>query len=162
MKKIKELYPYIIIIVVVILIRTFLFTPIIVNGSSMSPTLKGNEIMILNKISLKTTPLKRYDIVVLKDHNSYLIKRVIGLPGETIKSVDDQIYINNKVLDDRFGKGVTGDFEEIKIPDNMYYVLGDNRLVSNDSRSFGPIKMDELTGRTNLVIYPFNKIGLIK
>lgn len=162
MKKIKELIPYIVVVIVVVLIRTFLFTPIVVNGTSMSPTLNGNEIMILNKLSIKFHQPQRYQVVVLKENNSYLIKRIIGLPKERIKCVNGKIYINGKQLDDRFASGVTEDFDEIKIAKDMYYVLGDNRVVSKDSRSIGPVRKDELKGVTNLVLFPFNKIGFIK
>lgn len=162
MKKIKELIPYIVVVIVVVLIRTFLFTPIVVNGTSMSPTLNGNEIMILNKLSIKFHQPQRYQVVVLKENNSYLIKRIIGLPKERIKCVNGKIYINGKQLDDRFASGETKDFDEIKITKDMYYVLGDNRVVSKDSRSIGPVRKDELKGVTNLVLFPFNKIGFIK
>lgn len=162
MKKIKELIPYIVVVIVVVLIRTFLFTPIVVNGTSMSPTLNGNEIMILNKLSIKFHQPQRYQVVVLKENNSYLIKRIIGLPKERIKCVNGKIYINDKQLDDRFASGETKDFDEIKITKDMYYVLGDNRVVSKDSRSIGPVRKDELKGVTNLVLFPFNKIGFIK
>ena len=162
MKKIKELIPYIVVVIVVVLIRTFLFTPIVVNGTSMSPTLNGNEIMILNKLSIKFHQPQRYQVVVLKENNSYLIKRIIGLPKERIKCVNGKIYINGKQLDDRFASGETKDFDEIKITKDMYYVLGDNRVVSKDSRARGPVRKDELKGVTNLVLFPFNKIGFIK
>lgn len=162
MKKLKELIPYIVIVIVVILIRTFLFTPIVVNGTSMSPTLNGNEIMILNKVALKFHQPQRYQVVVLKENNSYLIKRIIGLPKERIKCVNGKIFINDKQLDDRFASGVTEDFDEIKIAKDMYFVLGDNRVVSKDSRSIGPVRKDELKGRTNLVLFPFKKLGFIE
>ena len=85
MKKfIKELIPYIVIIIVVVLIRTYIITPVIVVGDSMVPTLKDNQILLLNKIDYRFNEIERYDIVVIKVGKSEIIKRVIGLPGENI------------------------------------------------------------------------------
>ncbi len=162
MKFFKSLLPYVLILVAVILIRTFIVTPIKVNGKSMYPTLNGNEIMILNKINIKFKDINRFDIVVLKGTDGYLIKRVIGLPGESITCKDDNIYINGKKLKDKYGKGSTGDIELITIPKDSYYVMGDNRDNSMDSRYIGPINKKEIEGITNFALYPFNKIGKIK
>lgn len=161
MKFLKELYPYIIIIVVVVLIRTFIVTPIRVNGDSMVPTLESKEIMILKKYDQS---FDRFDIVVVDKsvEGSNLIKRVIGLPNEKIKCKDGNIYINGKKIDDVYGFGTTEDFLEITLKDNEYFVMGDNREVSLDSRSFGAVFDYELKGTTNLVIFPFSKIGKVK
>ena len=94
--KTKEIIIYGSIILAIILIRTFIITPIRVNGTSMDTTLQDKEIMILNKINYKFNNIERFDIVVIKKDDSYLIKRVIGLPGETLKYVDDKLYINDK------------------------------------------------------------------
>lgn len=156
-KVIKEVVPYLVIILVVVLIRSFLFTPIKVNGTSMNPTLKDGDFMIVNKIS----KVDRFDIVVIKSKKSkeVLIKRVIGMPGETIEISDGIIYINGKKLKDKYGKGKTNDIAAIDIGDNEYYVLGDNREVSLDSRYFGSFKDSEIFGTTRLTIFPFNRIG---
>ena len=160
MKKfIKDLIPYLIIIVVVVLIRSFIVTPVKVNGSSMNPTLKGNEIMILNKLG----KIDRYDIVVLKlDDADNLIKRVIGLPGETIEIKNDKIYINGKEINDEYGYGETSNVSKIKLNNDEYFVLGDNRLVSLDSRTFGPINQKDINGTTDIIIYPFKAFGKVK
>ena len=158
MKKfIKDLIPYMIILVIVLLVRTFIVTPIRVNGTSMVPTLEGGEIMLLNKLS----KYKRYDIVVidLKEENNDLIKRIIGLPGETVEIKNNEVYINDELLNEEYGFGITYNIDKITLSDDEYFVLGDNRLVSKDSRVFGPIKEEKIKGTAKLVIYPFNKIG---
>ena len=160
MKIIKSLIPYIIIIIVVILVRTFIATPVRVNGSSMYPTLKGNEIMLLNKLG----KIDRFDIVVLKieEEDDNLIKRVIALPGESIEIKDNTIFINDKALSDKYGLGNTYSIDKVTLKDDEYYVLGDNRIISMDSRVFGPIKKEDIKGTTNFVMYPFKSIGKVE
>ena len=159
MKILKNLVPYIIIIVVVVFVRTFIITPVKVNGNSMYPTLEGNEIMLLNKLG----SVERFDIVVLET-NKYegdLIKRVIGLPGETIEIKNNEIYINDELLDDPYGYGITYNIDPVTLGDDEYFVLGDNRIISLDSRSFGAIHRSEIMGTTNFIMYPFGKIGKV-
>lgn len=164
MKKIlKELYPYVIIIVVVVLFRTFIATPVRVDGSSMDSTLKDGDILILNKLD-KT--YERFDIVVIDIDNYKLVKRVIGLPDETIKYVDNELYINDKKIEDVVLER-TSDFslEELydleKIPEGYYFVMGDNRNNSSDSRDYrvGLIKKSDIVGTTTIRLFPFTKIG---
>lgn len=159
MKLIKDLIPYIVIIIVVILIRTFIVTPVKVNGTSMYPTLKGNEVMLLNKLGR----IDRFDIVVLKidEENDNLIKRIIGLPGETIEIKDNHIYINDELLEDTYGYGVTYNIDKVILEEDEYFILGDNRQVSLDSRVFGKIKRKEIKGTTNFVLFPFKSFGKI-
>lgn len=107
LKILKELMPYLIIITVVIFIRTFIATPVRVDGSSMVPKLKNNDILILNKLSRN---YKRFDIVVVKSHNTKLVKRIIGLPGESIEYKDNVLYINGKKVKDVTPE-VTEDFD---------------------------------------------------
>ena len=158
MKKLKELLPYIIILVIVVLVRTFIATPVKVDGTSMYPTLKGHEVMILNKLSA----IDRFDIVVIDEKNDDLIKRVIGMPGETFEVIEGKIYINGKKIEDKYGSGVTSDYPKIKLKSNEYFVLGDNRENSRDSRSIGSIKKHNIKGTTKFVLFPFTKIGNIK
>lgn len=160
MKLLKSLIPYLIIIVVVVLIRTFIATPVKVNGNSMAPTLKGNEVMILNKLG----QINRFDIVVLKldDENDNLIKRVIGLPGETIEIQDNKIYINDEELEDNYGDGITYNIDKVTLEEDEYFVLGDNRTVSLDSRVFGKINKSEIKGTTNFIVYPFKSFGKVE
>ena len=170
MNFIKSLIPYIIIIIVVVLIRSFIITPVRVTGSSMYPTLDGGEIMILNKLAT----IKRFDIVVVKrtDEDESLIKRVIGLPGDTVEVRDDVVYVNDEKLDsDKYGyldpdrvglDKLTYSMPKITLGDDEYFVLGDNRLNSIDSHIFGPVNKDEIKGKTKWVIFPFKKIGSVK
>ena len=123
MKKIKELIPYVVIIIIVVLIRTFIATPIKVNGTSMNDTLEHRDTMILNKIDVKING----------------------------KKIEDPYYKNNN----------TSDFESVKIPKNYYFVLGDNRSDSIDSRIIGPVNIDDIKGTTKLVIFPFKNIGIV-
>ncbi len=163
MKWIKEILPYAVILVVVILIRTFIVTPIKVNGQSMVDTLSGDEIMILNKLE----PVKRYDIVVAKLMENgrkvdTLIKRVYGLPGEKIKCENGTIYVNDHRLEDPYAFGVTSDFEEYVLASDEYFILGDNRSISYDSHIFGPVKAKDIEGVTSFVIWPINKFGNVE
>lgn len=159
LKLLKELLPYIIIIIVVIIIRTFIFTPVVVNGPSMMNTLHNGDVMILDKIGMKLGGIKRFDIVVIQTGKTKIIKRVIGLSGETISYKNNKLYINGKEVSDNHSNEITYDFEEIKIPDGEYYVLGDNRTDSVDSRILGTIPKNEILGRATFIIYPFNRFG---
>ncbi len=161
MKIIKELLPYFIIILVVVLIRTFIVTPVIVNGPSMKPTLQGNEIMLLKKYD---TNYERFDIVVVNKsvYGENLIKRVIALPGETIEYKHNKLYINDEIVDDPFGTGKTGNIQKITLGKDEYFIMGDNRENSTDSRKIGVIKKRELEGTVNFILYPFNTFGKVK
>ena len=156
---IKEILSYVIIIVVVVLFRTFIATPVMVSGTSMDPTLKDKEIMILNKMDKK---FKRFEIVVLKTDHGDIIKRVIGLPGETIAAENGNIYINGRKIKYKYGSGTTKDFERVKIGKNEYFVLGDNRENSMDSRYYGAFNISKIKGSTSFIIFPFSKFGNVK
>ena len=160
-KFIKELISYIIIIVVVLLIKNFAFTLIRVNGSSMDKTLHEGDIMILNLLDDK---YEREEIVVVDKsvEGSMIIKRIIGLPGEKISCQEGTIYINDIKYDDPYANGMTSDFGEILLKDDEYFVLGDNRLVSLDSRIFGAVPEKAIKGSADIVVFPFKKIGKVK
>ena len=159
----KATLPYIIIVIVVALIRSFIITPVQVEGMSMYSTLDNNEILLLKKYD-KT--YQRFDIVVFNYNGSKLIKRVIGLPGETVEYKNNKLYINDKYIKEYFFKNnqETYDFklEEIgyeKIPKGYYFVMGDNRTNSTDSRFIGLISENDIEGTTNFAIFPLNKFG---
>ena len=158
LKLLKEAIPYIIIIVVVLLLRAYVVTPIRVNGLSMYDTLEGDEIMILWKLG----EIERYDIVVadvkVSGSDDVVIKRVYGLPGETISCEDGKIYINGSLIEDEYGYRETSDFGPVTLGENEYFLLGDNREISLDSRVFGKVTRDEIEGTTNFILLPFKKI----
>ena len=157
-KILKEYLPYVLIIILVLVIKSNVVAPIRVNGRSMNDTLKDGDIMILNIIGYRTKGLKRFDIVVVDNGKDYLIKRVIGLPGEEIEYKDNKLYINGKLVKDNYGKGKTEDFK-IRVPKNSYYALGDNREDSLDSRYYGAFNKKKILGKTNFTVFPFNKFG---
>lgn len=163
MKIIKEIIPYVIILILVVSIRSFIVTPVRVIGSSMDPTLLEDEILILNKYDKS---YNRFDIVVLKYDNSKLIKRVIGLPGEHVKYVDNKLYINNEIVEENFIGTTTNDFDLKSlnadvIPKGYYFVMGDNRNNSTDSRIFGLVSKDDMMGTTTFALFPFKRFGFI-
>lgn len=159
-KFLKEIVPYIIVIIIVILIKTYIFTPIVVNGESMMSTLHDKDVMILNIIDAKINGINRFDIVVVKTKNSKIIKRVIALPGETVSYKDNKLYINGEEMDDPYGSCETEDFDEVLVEEDSYFVLGDNRCDSADSRIIGAVSKENILGKTSLVIFPFSRIGI--
>ena len=157
-KIVKEWLPYVIIIIVVLIIKSNIVAPIRVNGRSMNNTLKDGDIMILDIIGYRTSKLKRFNIIVIDNGEDYIIKRVIGLPNEEIEYKDNKLYINGKLVKDKYGQGKTEDFK-IKLKKDEYFVLGDNREDSLDSRYYGPFNKKKILGKTSYTIFPFNRFG---
>lgn len=155
---IKEFLPYFMIILVVVLIKTFVVSPIRVNGASMDPTLNDKDIMLLDEISYRFSDIERFDIVVVKEEDEYLIKRVIGLPGETAEYKNDKLYIDGEYVKEDFKHKETFDFSTTLGKDE-YFIMGDNRTNSTDSRVFGPISRDKIMGKTSLTILPISRFG---
>lgn len=163
MKLLKEIIPYVLIVVIVVIIRTYVVTPVKVQGESMTPTLKNKEILLLKKYDKK---YERFDIIVFKTDGDKLVKRVIGLPGEHIKYVDNKLYVNNELVKDAIDVA-TEDFDLKSlgvntIPEGYYFVLGDNRGNSTDSRLIGLIDEHTILGSTSFSIFPFSTFGKIK
>lgn len=158
----KEIRDYVFIVIAVILIRSFIMTPALVNGSSMDDTLKDGQLVILNKLVYRVKDINRFDIVVVKNYegNDKIIKRVIGLPNETIEYKDNKLYINDYLVEVDFKYKDTSDFK-VTTGDGEYFVMGDNRPVSKDSRMLGSFKKSEILGKVTIRLFPFNKIGKI-
>lgn len=164
---IKEVLPYILILGGVILIRSFIITPVIVSGNSMKPNLHNGEVLLEKKIGYNSSSIKRFDIVVIKTGNEEIIKRIIGMPGEHISYKNDKLYINDKIVKETFNFRNTEDFnlEEIcnctSIPEGKYLVLGDNRPISKDSRTIGLVDEKDILGKAVYCIWPISKFGSI-
>ena len=174
----KEIWSYVKIflfaIIFAYLINHFLFAPYVVKGQSMHPNLQEENKLVINKLS-QFGNYKRFDIIVFHapDEDARFVKRIIGLPGDTIEMKDDTLYINGKVYDESYltphdGKSsisYTGDFtlKELtgydKVPKGSVFVLGDNRAVSKDSRYFGLLSKDKIIGKAVLRIWPFPEAG---
>ena len=159
---------YTVLFIAVIIVKKYIVTPVRVNGESMMNTLHSKDIMLLNEITYKFNDIKRFDIVVIKINDENIIKRIIGLPGETVEYKENKLYINGKYYEEPFLKNnqKTYDFKlkdiDYKvIPKDCYFVLGDNRTNSTDSRLLGPISKDVIQGKTDLAIFPFHKFGKI-
>ena len=154
----KEYVPYVVVIILVLIIKKFVVSPIKVNGESMMKTLHDGDVMILNIIGYRFSDIERFDIVVVDEGREYIIKRIIGLPGETIEYKDNQLYVNGKKMKENYGSDITEDFS-VKVGKGSYFVLGDNRTNSMDSRYFGSFKKKDIIGKTSLTIFPFSRIG---
>lgn len=161
MKKIlKEWVSYFLIILAILLIRLFIITPVRVDGPSMNPTLENKQILLLSKYSKH---YERFDIVVFNYAKQKLVKRIIGLPGEKIEFKNNKLYINNKEIEEDFGHIETEDFSLSDIgyetiPDNMYFLVGDNRTNSLDSRYIGLVSDSDIEGVVHFSIWPLKKI----
>ena len=162
----------IIALIVVIPIRVFVAEPFVVSGSSMIPTFEDANYLIIDKISYRLGDPQRDDVVVFKypkDTTKYFIKRIIGLPGETVDvdSKNDQVTITSKEhpngfkLDQSFIKNVGGIDAHLTLESDEYFVMGDNRGGSSDSRYWGPVKRSLLTGRAFLRLLPINEINIL-
>lgn len=156
--KLKDIIGYVIIIIVVVLVRSFIATPIKVNGDSMYPTLEDGDLMILKKYEKKD--IDRFDIIVVDIKDDKIIKRVIGLPEEDVEFRDGKLYINDELVDENYSDDITRDFKDYCGKDE-YFVMGDNRDESMDSRMIGCISIDSIMGKTDYVLYPFNKWGKV-
>ncbi len=156
---------------VVFLVAHYIVRPIRVSGNSMYPTLESNALGISNAIGYRISGVDRFDIVIiyLSDKNEYLVKRVVGLPGETISYTDGQLYVNGEAVEEdfldetymsTFGDDFMNDIEEITLGEDEYYCLGDNRPNSRDSRYYGAFTSDQIIAKGVVIIYPFDEIGV--
>ena len=171
----KELMGWIVYIIIIValawVIITFVGQRTQVSGSSMETTLSDGDQLIVDKMSYRFRDPNRYDIVVFPyqyEENTYYIKRIIGLPGETVQIVDGYVYIDGQQLDEHSGNEVMLDpgtaEEPVTLGDDEYFVLGDNRNNSQDSRAanVGVIHRKDLLGRAWIRIWPLSEFGVIK
>lgn len=147
---------------VAFLIKSYVLSTSIVEGESMVPALEDGERIIFNKLIYVISEPKRGDIVIIQQAPQNYVKRVIGLPGETIQYKSNRLYINGMEQKDSFvnenDELFTGEFGPTMIPEDHYYVLGDNRAISKDSRNgLGLIHQNEIVGRSEFIIAPFDE-----
>ena len=165
---------FVICFVAVYLLTNFVAKPIRVEGSSMYPTLKDGEIGITNVFSVKFQSVDRFDVVIIynEERGEYWVKRIIGIPGDTLESKNDVLTINGEeveqyFLDEAYVADVqqeglfTSDFGPVTLGEDEYWLMGDNRIRSEDSRMHGPFHSRELIGKDVLVLYPFGEIQYV-
>ncbi len=164
----RDTFKYIIVIIVVLVTALYIATFTQVVGPSMEPNYYDGDVVLLLKAHYKIFEVKRNDIISFEsDGVRYLIKRVIGLPGETIEYKNNILYINGTAYQENLYEGIkTKDFKLSQlgydvIPDDMYLVLGDNRGNSYDSRNFGLITKKQIIGKCIFQIWPLNRIGRV-
>lgn len=159
----KDTAKYIIIGIIALILFIYIISFQQVIGPSMTPNYLEGEIFLLNKIKYKIFDIKRFDVVVLESTKSkYMIKRVIGLPGESIEYIDNKLYIDGKYVEEDFDKnGETANFNTSKfsstIPEGHYFVVGDNRINSEDSRVFGFVAKEDIIGKVEFRVWPIIK-----
>jgi signal peptidase I len=153
-------------VLVALLINLFLAQATWVYGQSMEPTLHTYQRLVIEKISYRLHPPRRGDVVVLKlpepTTRDMLIKRVVGLPGETIEIRDGQVWINRQPLTEPYlARDTNGSMAPRIVPEGSVFVLGDNRGASNDSRYFGPVSLDQIVGHAVFSYWPPGAIGFM-
>jgi signal peptidase I len=146
----------------------FLYQPVRVEGTSMLPGLQDQERIFINKFVYKLEPISHGDIVVFHypfDPSKSYIKRVIAASGDRVRIVEGQVYVNGHPLKEPYVPGEYFDYRsmaEISVPSHSYFVLGDHRSLSNDSRDFGPIDEGFIYGKAVFVYWPMGKLGILR
>ncbi len=146
----------------------FLYQPVKVEGTSMMPSLEDQERIFVNKFVYRLEPIERGDIVVFKyprDPSKSYIKRVIGMAGDHIRIDGGQVYVNEEALDEDYVPPAYTDsrsMKEIVVPEHCYFVLGDHRSMSNDSRDFGAVDQSFIYGKAVFGYWPMDKLGRVR
>lgn len=155
----------------VYLINMFLFTPSHVSGTSMEPTLQDKEWLIVNKLAFLVGSPQFGDIVALEnpmksEEDEFLVKRIIGVPGDSIEVKEHKVFRNGVALDEPYtDKEVEGDYNiSLVVPEHHFFIIGDNRgfMKSNDSRAFGPVNEDLIVGKVSLIFWPISEFKVFK
>ncbi len=168
-----ELIEFVAIVGVIVLVIHYLIAePHLVSGNSMVPNFIDGDYIITNKLATRFSTPKRGEVIILKyprDFNKVFIKRIVGMPGERIKITDGIVSINGQILQEPYlpkdtvtqVRGFISDGEELTIPDGQYFVMGDNREGSSDSREWGPLKRELIIGQAIFRYWPLPKVGII-
>src|SRR5580692_5660756 len=148
-----------------LVIIVFLYQPVKVEGTSMAPLLSDQERIFINKFEYRFEPIQRRDVVVFwypLDHSKSFIKRVIGLPGENIEIRQGTVYVNGRAIDEPYVPTQyedLSDYGPVPVPQDSYFVMGDHRISSNDSRVFGPVASKFIYGRAVFAYWPVDHFG---
>jgi len=149
-------------------IIVFIYQPVKVEGTSMMPSLDDQERIFVNKFVYRLEPIQRGDIVVFRyprDPSKSFIKRVIGLAGDRIQIDAGRVFVNGKLLDEDYVPRAYEDlrsYPEVVVPPDCYFVLGDHRSLSNDSRDFGPVNQTYIYGKAVFGYWPVDKMGRVR
>lgn len=159
-------------LIFVLVLTNFVVKPIKVNGSSMYPTLIDQSLGFSNILTYKLFGVNRFDVVIVyvASLDEHLVKRVIALPNETIEVIDNQVYINGKIIEQIFFDQTyisdfdmfTNSFGPVTVGDDEVFLMGDNRPYSSDSRVFGAFKLSDIIAKDAYIFYPFNEINWFK
>ena len=157
-------------LVIVVPIRVFIAQPFVVSGSSMFPTFENSQYLIVDELSYRLSEPKRDDVIIFRypnDTTKFFIKRIIGLPNETVDIKGNEVTITNMEhpnglkLDQPYVKNMADNNVHLKLKDGEYFVMGDNRSGSSDSRYWGPVPRELLIGKAFLRLLPISKIGAL-
>ena len=155
-------------LILAVFVIIFLYQPVKVEGTSMLPELQDQERIFINKFVYRLEPIARGDVVVFHfphDTSKSFIKRVIGIAGDRIRIVEGEVYLNGELLAESYVPADYTDHRsipELTVPANSYFVLGDHRSMSNDSRDFGPVEGGYIYGKAVFVYWPMEKLGRVR
>jgi signal peptidase I len=149
------------------MIITFLYQPVRVEGTSMQPELRDQDRLFINKFAYRFENISRGDVVVFhypRDPEKSYIKRIIALPGDSLRIDDGRVYVNGQLVDEPYVPRRYRDsrsMPEMIVPQAQYFVMGDHRSISSDSRDFGPVNRDLVYGKAAFVYWPADDLGVI-
>ncbi len=162
----------VVVLALLVMVYLFIMSPQEINGSSMEPNFHNGEFILTNKVLYKFRPPQRGDVVIFKSPPNKeidYIKRIIGLPGDTVSVQNDAMYVNGQKVDEPylapdtpiFGGAYLAEGQSIVVPPDSYFMMGDNRAHSSDSREFGPINQTDFIGTAIFRYWPFSQMGTL-